>query len=165
MKRAVWSIEVKFGEQAGLGVRWLYTAQIANQIYRRQVMNQMPNRRFTSGLSSGLSILAIFAFGYSLSGYAQTVRSAEHPTAAAQSAEGKSIEIPGTFKDLPAAKDAVTAKQTAATPNRRTTKSGIVAQLTVDESKGVTVHPIANHQRSARPEARFKPQAATIIAM
>ena len=65
-------------------------------------MNQTPNRRFTNGLSSGLSILAIFAFGYTVSGHAQSVHTADHPSTT-KSAEEKSIDIPGTFKDLPAA--------------------------------------------------------------
>ena len=100
-------------------------------------MNQTPSRRFTSSLSSGLSILAIFAFGYSISGNAQTVRTADHPTAT-KTAEEKSLDIPGTFKDLPAAKDAVTAKRPVVETKRTASQSSNVAQLTIDESKGVT---------------------------
>src|ERR671927_509861 len=101
-------------------------------------MNRLPNRRFTSSLSSGLSILAIFAFGYSTSGHAQSVRAADTPTAAPKSAEEKSIDIPGTLKDLPAAKDVVTSKRMVIEPRPTASQSVNVAQLTIDESKGVT---------------------------
>src|SRR2546423_13032282 len=100
-------------------------------------MNQPPNRRFTSSLSSGLSILAIFAFGYSINGHAQSVRAVDHPTIT-KSTEEKSLDIPGTFKDLPAAKDAVTAKRPVVETIRTASQSANVAQLTIDESNGVT---------------------------
>jgi 3D (Asp-Asp-Asp) domain-containing protein len=103
-------------------------------------MNQTPNRRFTSSLSSGLSILAIFAFGYSVSGNAQSVRAADHPTSVTKSAEEKSIDIPGTFKDLPAT-DGVTSKRSVGATRRAASQSLDVAQLTIDESKGVTARP------------------------
>src|SRR5438270_7400544 len=121
-------------------------------------MNQTPNRRFTSSLSSGLSILAIFAFGHSVSGNAQSVHAAAHPTSATKSAEEKSIDIPGAFKDLPAARDAVTSKRSvvAARPTARQVVN--VAQLTIDESKGVTARPpvrgdVKRSSRSAAPVA------------
>ena len=101
-------------------------------------MNQTPSRRFTSSLSSGLSILAIFAFGYTVSGNAQSVRAVNNPPATTKSTEEKSIDIPGTFKDLPAAKDAVTAKRPVVETKRPASQSANVAQLTIDESKGVT---------------------------
>src|SRR5438128_1762824 len=106
-------------------------------------MNQTPNRRFTSSLSSGLSILAIFAFGYSVNGKAQSLRTADHPPTFTQAAEEKSIEIPGTFKDMPAARDAVTAKRTVVENRRNASQSVNVAQLTIDDSKGVTARPVA----------------------
>jgi 3D (Asp-Asp-Asp) domain-containing protein len=105
-------------------------------------MNQTPNRRFTSRLSSGLSILAIFAFGYVASSNAQTSR-ADNPPTATKSAEEKSLDIPGAFKDLPAARDGVTAKRSVVAPRRTTSQSVNVAQLTIDESKGVSVRPSA----------------------
>ena len=117
-------------------------------------MNQTPSRRFTSGLSSGLSILAIFAFGYSISGNAQTVRTADHPTAT-KTAEEKSLDIPGTFKDLPAAKDAVTSKRSIVELRRSARQSANVAQLTIDESKGVSTRQPARSpmNRAARSGA------------
>jgi 3D (Asp-Asp-Asp) domain-containing protein len=114
-------------------------------------MNQTPSRRFTSSLSSGLSILAIFAFGYSVSGNAQSVRAA-NPPSATTSVEEKSIDIPGTFKDLPAAKEAITAKRPVVEIRRTTSQTASVAQLTIDESKGVTARPPgkADVKRSAK---------------
>lgn len=120
-------------------------------------MNQLPNRRFTSSLSSGLSILAIFAFGHSISGNAQSVRAADTPTAATKSVEEKSIEIPGTFKDLPAAKDAITSKRMVITARPTANQSVNVAQLTIDESKGVTARPPLRAE--ARRSAKNAPQA------
>jgi len=114
-------------------------------------MNQTPSRRFTSSLSSGLSILAVFAFGYSVSGNAQSMRAADHPTSVTKSAEEKSIEIPGTFKDLPAT-DGVTAKRSVVATKRAASQPVDVAKLTIDESKGVTARPPvkADVKRSAK---------------
>ncbi|MEN3331926.1 MAG: hypothetical protein V7641_1291, partial [Blastocatellia bacterium] len=122
-------------------------------------MNQTPSRRFTSSLSSGLSILAIFAFGYSVSGNAQSVRAVNHPPTATKSAEEKSIDIPGSFKDLPAAKDAVTAKRSVVETKRTASQSANVAQLTIDESKGVTARP------PFRADGRRSAKSATPVAI
>jgi 3D (Asp-Asp-Asp) domain-containing protein len=118
-------------------------------------MNQPPNRRFTSSLSSGLSILAIFAFGYSINGHAQSVRTVDHPTIT-KSTEEKSLDIPGTFKDLPAAKDAVTSKRTVVVARPTARRPVNVAPLAIDESKGVTSRPpvrgdVRRTMRSAAP--------------
>ena len=118
-------------------------------------MNHTPNRRFTSGLSSGLSILAIFAFGYSINGNAQSMRAADHPTVTT-TAEEKSLEIPGTFKDFPAAKDAVTSKRVVVEPRRSARQSDNVARLTIDESKGVT------NRTSARVATKRAPRPVTL---
>jgi 3D (Asp-Asp-Asp) domain-containing protein len=90
-----------------------------------------------------MSIIAGVAFGYSLSGGAEFARAAQNPTAA-KSSDEKSIEIPGTFKDLPAARDAVTSKRAATTKPAPQRNSRVdVAQLTVDESKGITPRSLA----------------------
>ena len=98
-------------------------------------MNQMPNRRFTRGLSLSLSILTSVAVGYSASGKLESVKAAQNPTAV-KSSEEKSIEIPGTFKDLPVARDVVTSKRAGANA-KSAPKHMDVAQLTIDENKGV----------------------------
>ncbi|MFL6212567.1 MAG: 3D domain-containing protein [Blastocatellia bacterium] len=122
-------------------------------------MNQTPNRRFTSSLSSGLSILAIFAFGYSVNGNAQSLRAADHPPTLTQTADEKSLDIPGTFKDLPAARDAVTAKRPVVENRRSANPSVNVAQLTIDDSKGVTARP------TAKADAKRQAKSATPAAI
>ena len=99
-------------------------------------MNQPPSRRFKQGLS-GLTILLFFIVGYSISGQIKSVNAADTPTAAqTQSSQENFIEIPGSFKDMPGAKDAVTAKrpvreiQLSASPQS--------AQLEIDATKGVS---------------------------
>ena len=121
-------------------------------------MNPPPSRRFTSSLSSGLSILAMFAFGYSVNGQAQSLRAADHPPTFTQSAEEKSIEIPGTFKDLPAARDSVTAKRPVVENRRPASQSVNVAQMTIDDSKGVTA-------RAARADVKRQAKSATPMAV
>jgi 3D (Asp-Asp-Asp) domain-containing protein len=104
-------------------------------------MNQFPHRRFTKSLFSGLSILTIFAVGYTPGGKIGSAFAADTPpSTAAKTAPTSSIEIPGTFKDLPAAKDAVTQKRSVEefTP---TTRPSTGAPLTIDESKGVANSP------------------------
>ena len=104
-------------------------------------MNQFPHRRFTKGLFSGLSILTIFAVGYTPGGKIGSALAADNPpSTAAKTTQTSSIEIPGTFKDLPAAKDAVTQKRSVEefTP---TTRPSTRAPLTIDESKGVANPP------------------------
>jgi 3D (Asp-Asp-Asp) domain-containing protein len=115
-------------------------------------MNQYPQSGFTKGLSSGLSILAIFSIGYCFSGNVVSAKAYDNPPAASKASQDTSIEIPGTFKDLPGAKDAVTSKRPVeefqATPTNASK-----AQLTIDEKKGVTISPnkgvIINPNRAA----------------
>ena len=104
-------------------------------------MNQFPSRRFTKGLSSGLSIVAIFAIGYCLNGNVESVNAADNPAATSKSSQDNSIAIPGTFKDLPGAKDAVTSKRSVAELQAAPANPPARAQLTIDENKGVTINP------------------------
>jgi 3D (Asp-Asp-Asp) domain-containing protein len=103
-------------------------------------MNHFPRRRFNKGLSSGLSIVAIFAFVYSLSGNIESVNAADNPTAASKPVQDNSIEIPGNFKDLPVAKDAVTSKRSVEELQSAPTNQLAGAQIEIDEKKGVTVN-------------------------
>ena len=73
-------------------------------------MNRFPQERFTKSLSSGLFIFALCVAGYSSSGSIAQAKPLDDPTAVQKSSEGKSLEIPGSFKELPGVKDAVTAK-------------------------------------------------------
>jgi 3D (Asp-Asp-Asp) domain-containing protein len=104
-------------------------------------MDQFPHRGFNKRLFSGLSILTIFAVGYTPGGNIGTALAADNPpSTAAKTVQVSAIEIPGTFKDLPAAKDAVTQKRSVEefTP---TTRPSTGAPLTIDESKGVATTP------------------------
>ena len=100
-------------------------------------MNQYPQSRFTNGLTSGLYILAIFAIGYCFSGQIVSADASDNPPAA-KASEDNSIEIPGTFKNLPGAKDAVTSKQSVEEFQPTPTIPSNKAQLVIDEKKGVT---------------------------
>jgi 3D (Asp-Asp-Asp) domain-containing protein len=105
-------------------------------------MNQFPYRRFSKRLFSGLSILTMFAVGYTPGGNNASALAADNPPpTAAKSSQVSSIEIPGTFKDLPAAKDAVTQKRSVQEFTPTTSRPSTGAQLTIDESKGVAIRP------------------------
>lgn len=113
-------------------------------------MNQLPHRRFTKSLSSGLFIFALCVAGYSSRGNVAEAKTADEPTAVQKPSEGRTIEIPGSFKELPGAKDAVTAKRAVGEINIAPAKPLPVTQLAIDESKGaasnrsVADHSIAN---------------------
>ena len=107
-------------------------------------MNPYPQSRFTNGLTSGLYILAIFAIGYCFSGQVVSAKASENPPAASKAPEDSSIEIPGTFKNLPGAKDAVTSKQSVEEFQPTPTNPSTKMQLVIDEKKGVTSIPNKN---------------------
>jgi 3D (Asp-Asp-Asp) domain-containing protein len=74
-------------------------------------MNWFPGRRLCKYFSSGLSVLALMIF---LGGSRDTALAADDPAATApRSSQVDSLDIPGSFKDLPEARDAVTAKRSA----------------------------------------------------
>ena len=107
-------------------------------------MNQYPQSRFTNGLTSGLYILAIFAIGYCFSGQVVSAKADDNPPAASKAPEDNSIEIPGIFKNLPGAKDAVTSKQSVEEFQPTQTNPSTKVQLVIDEKKGVTSIPNKN---------------------
>ena len=128
-------------------------------------MNQLPHRRFTKSLSSGLFIFALCVAGYSSSGNVAEAKTTDDPTAVQKSSEGKSIEIPGSFKELPGAKDAVTAKRAVGEINIAPAKSLTITQLAIDENKGassnrsVADRSIANRTPVNRPSVANNPSA------
>jgi 3D (Asp-Asp-Asp) domain-containing protein len=73
-------------------------------------MNCFSGKRLLRVLSASVSVLALIIW---LSGSVDNALAAEDP-AAKSSAQVDSLEIPGSFKDLPIARDAVTAKGSAA---------------------------------------------------
>ena len=101
-------------------------------------MNPYPQSRFTKGLSSGFYILAIFAIGYCFGGQVVSANASDNPPAASKAPEDDSIEVPGVFKNLPGAKDAVTSKQPVEEFQPDSTILTTKAQLVIDEKKGVT---------------------------
>jgi 3D (Asp-Asp-Asp) domain-containing protein len=82
-----------------------------------------------------LFIFALCVAGYSSSGSIAEAKTLDDPTALQKSSEGKSIEIPGSFKELPGVKDAVTAKRAVGEINITSAKPLITTQLAIDESK------------------------------
>ena len=77
-------------------------------------MTWFPGRRVPKYLSSGLFTLAGFALVLCLSGSLDAALAADDPTASsARSSQAGSLDIPGSFKDLPDARDSVTAKRSA----------------------------------------------------
>lgn len=102
-------------------------------------MNRTPSRRFNRGLSSGLSILAVLAVGYSLGGEIKSVNAADNPpSAAADNSQVSAIDIPGTFKNLPDSKDAVTAKRPVEDFKAAPAATSQTTELAVDPNKGIS---------------------------
>jgi 3D (Asp-Asp-Asp) domain-containing protein len=96
-------------------------------------MNQFPGRRLPKRLYSGLSVFALII---SLSGSLDTVLAADDPAgAAAKTSQGDAVEIPGSFKDLPEARDAVTAKRSAEEIASVAQSSAASTQLLIDADK------------------------------
>lgn len=128
-------------------------------------MNQLPRRRFTKRLSPGLFIFALCVAGYSASGSVAAAKTADDSPVAQKPSEGKSIEIPGSFKVLPGAKDAVTAKRAVGEINAAPAKPLTATQLAIDESKGVASNrstadrPAANRAAVNRPSVINNPPA------
>ena len=96
-------------------------------------MNWFPGRRLLRGLSTGLSVLALII---GLSGSIDTALAADDPAAsAAKSSQVNSLEIPGSFKDLPVARDAVTAKGSATVVESVAQTGPISEALIIDVEK------------------------------
>lgn len=96
-------------------------------------MNRFPGRRLCKYFSSGLSVLALMI---ALSGSRETALAADDPAAAAaRSSQVDSLDIPGSFKDLPEARDAVTAKRSAGGIASVAQTGPASAQLVIDAEK------------------------------
>jgi peptidoglycan lytic transglycosylase len=101
-------------------------------------MERYPSRRFTKGLSSGLSILLLFAVGYSPSGESNTVLAADGPSTPSRPSQVEPIEVPSIFKDLPASADAITSKKAIEQSLPVVNKQPAEKPFPVDEQKGVS---------------------------
>ena len=97
-------------------------------------MNHTPRSRFSNGLTSGLTIFAIFTIGFSLNGLAQA---AENPPAD-KSSQVESMEIPGTFKDLLGKADAITLKRIVEESKMTSIISAPTPPPDIDATKGIT---------------------------
>src|ERR1700687_2836562 len=69
-------------------------------------------RKLNKGFSSGLSIFASLTVAVSLGGTLSTALAADGPKAGiARPSQDDPLDVPGSFKELPDARDAVTAKR------------------------------------------------------
>jgi 3D (Asp-Asp-Asp) domain-containing protein len=130
-------------------------------------MNRFPQKRFTKSLSSGLFIFALCVAGYSSSGSIAEAKPLDDPATLQKSSEGKSIEIPGSFKELPGVKDAVTAKRAVGEITLTSAKPLVVTQLAIDESKvassnrSLVDRSMTNRPTVNRPSVANNPPAVT----
>jgi 3D (Asp-Asp-Asp) domain-containing protein len=97
-------------------------------------MNRSPRSGFSNGLTSGLTIFAIFTIGFSINGLAQA---AENPPANKPS-QVDSMEIPGTFKELLGKMDAITSKRIIDDAELISTGSAPATLPVIDASKGIS---------------------------
>jgi 3D (Asp-Asp-Asp) domain-containing protein len=99
-------------------------------------MTWFPGRRVPKHLSSGLFTLAGFVLVICLSGSLDAAFAADDPTgSAARSSQVDSLDIPGSFKDLPDARDSVTAKRSAGGIGSVAPTGPASAQLVIDAEK------------------------------
>jgi len=99
-------------------------------------MTRFPGRRSSKSLSPGRSVLASFALIISLSGSLDTALAANDPVGTpARASQDASLQIPGSFKDLPDARDEVTAKRSPEGIRSATPTDPASAQLAIDADK------------------------------
>ena len=91
-------------------------------------MDRLPNRRFTNGLSSGLSALALCAVGYSFGGVVTPVIASSDPTGSA-----KTTQV--SHKEVSAPSDTLTVKQPLEDSGPAEVKKTAGTPATVDASK------------------------------
>lgn len=96
-------------------------------------MTRFPAKRLGKTLYSGLFVLVLII---SHSGSLETALASDDPAAtAAKTPQDDTFEIPGSFKDLPEARDAVTAKRSAEGFASVSQSSPASAQLVIDAEK------------------------------
>jgi 3D (Asp-Asp-Asp) domain-containing protein len=96
-------------------------------------MNWFSGKRLRECLFTGLFVLALIIC---LSGPIETALAADDPVAtSAKSSQVDTLEIPGSFKDLPPARDAVTAKGSATGIEAVAPTGPISAALVIDAEK------------------------------
>jgi len=109
MKRSPLSFE------AQTGVIPSFADSVRGKAFASQLDNRkqwFSGRKLNKGFSSGFSIFASLTVAMSLGGTLDTALAADGPKAGiARSSQDDPLEVPGSFKDLPDARDAVTAKR------------------------------------------------------
>jgi 3D (Asp-Asp-Asp) domain-containing protein len=97
-------------------------------------MNRFSGKSLAKFFRAGLIFLALIVF---LSGSVDTALAADDPAAtAAKSSQVGSLDIPGSFKDLPEARDAVTAKRSAEEIVSVAQSASVSALPVIDAEKG-----------------------------
>jgi 3D (Asp-Asp-Asp) domain-containing protein len=98
-------------------------------------MIRFPGRRISKALSSGLTFLAVFTVVISMGGALDTVFAADGPRDAAKASQVDQLDVPGSFKELPVAKDAVTAKRSTINLEPPSATRAESTELTIDSEK------------------------------
>jgi 3D (Asp-Asp-Asp) domain-containing protein len=103
-------------------------------------------KRLRKYLYSGLSVIVVF---FSLSGSLGSALAADDPATNAARPTPDALEIPGSFKDLPEARDAVTAKRAAEDVASVTQSAPASATLLIDAEKLARPGALPNLDRYA----------------
>jgi 3D (Asp-Asp-Asp) domain-containing protein len=128
-------------------------------------MFRFSSRRIPKAVSSVASVLATFTLIVSLSGALDTVLAADDPTSnGGKSPQVSPLDIPGSFKELPAAKDAVTAKQSLAQLESAKTSNEPSNQLTIDAEK-VAADKVSLPGASTYPDSEMEDFHATAYCL
>ncbi len=106
-------------------------------------MDRLRDRRFTKGLSSGLSILAALAVLIWLSDKGEVALAADDPAGSAARPQTEPIEIPGSFKDL-TGNEKIAAKRS--TEQIGTLSPGGPSSITIEvDTSKVSAKPVATY--------------------
>ena len=92
-------------------------------------MDRLPNRRFTTGLSSSLSFLALCALGYSFGGVIEPAIASDDPSGSA-----KTTQV--SYKEVSTPTDTLTVKQSSTDSGPSEMKKMAGAAPMVDANKG-----------------------------
>jgi 3D (Asp-Asp-Asp) domain-containing protein len=133
MKRAPLSF---VGFRVGQGEITRFADSVRLKASAKQSDVRMSSRRRPGKwLSSALSILASLAVAIFLSGTLDSALAADDPTAVPRNTQVDPLDVPGSFKDLPNATDAVTAKRLPEQIRIPAASEAASVQLTIDVEK------------------------------
>ena len=109
-------------------------------------MKPFLGKRFRKCLYSGLSVIVVF---FSLSGSLDTALAADDPATNAARPTPDALDIPGSFKDLPEARDAITAKRAGEDVTSITQNPPASATLLIDAEKLARPGTVPNLEKYA----------------